>query len=368
MRTSGKLQLDGNVHPIVSSAKAVRLSSHSPRDRALEPRQLVGCRSALRRHADVLRQLWVRQLVLIWPSQMQAAGPAANGCCHNGATRILSFAGMNTAWGSALAFRRHVRALFISDVHLGTRAAQATALLDLLRHYEPEVIYLVGDIIDFWKVRRGPHWPQTHNDVVQKLLRQVRKGVRLVLIPGNHDEGLRDYIGLRFGGIEICRDTVHTTAKGRRYGVLHGDEFDVVVRTARWLAILGDRGYELALWLNHPLNWCRRHLGLGYWSLSAYLKYRVKRAVAFIGAFEEAVANETRRRGLDGVICGHIHHAADRAFGGIHYLNCGDWVESCTAIVETSDGELQIVRWNERARPAVDRNVLAAPLAGMPQA
>ncbi len=151
---------------------------------------------------------------------------------------------------------------------------------------------------------------------------------------------MRDYIGVRFGGIEICRDTVHTTAKGRRYCVLHGDEFDVVVRTARWLAILGDRGYELALWLNHPLNWCRRRLGLGYWSLSAYLKYRVKRAVAYIGAFEEAVANETRRRGLDGVICGHIHHACDRAFGGIHYLNCGDWVESCTAIIETRDGDL----------------------------
>jgi UDP-2,3-diacylglucosamine pyrophosphatase LpxH len=191
-----------------------------------------------------------------------------------------------------------------------------------------------------------------------------------VLIPGNHDEGLRDFIGLRFGGIEIRRDAVHTTAKGRRYGVLHGDEFDVVVRTARWLAVLGDCGYEFALWLNHPLNWCRRHLGLGYWSLSAYLKYRVKRAVAFIGAFEEAVANETRRRGLDGVICGHIHHAADRVFGGIHYLNCGDWVESCTAIVETGDGELRIVRWSERGRLAADRNILPAPgepLAGMPQ-
>jgi UDP-2,3-diacylglucosamine pyrophosphatase LpxH len=271
---------------------------------------------------------------------------------------------MHNSWGSALAFRRQVRALFISDVHLGTRSAQVTDLLDLLKYYEPETIYLVGDIIDFWKVRRGPHWPQTHNDVVQKLLRQVRKGVRVVLIPGNHDEGLRDYIGLRFGGIEICRDTVHTTAKGRRYCVLHGDEFDVVVRTARWLAILGDRGYEFALWLNHPLNWCRRHLGLGYWSLSAYLKYRVKRAVAFIGAFEEAVANETRRRGLDGVICGHIHHASDRAFGGIHYLNCGDWVESCTAVIETRDGDLQIVRWSEHTRLMAERKFLAAPESG----
>jgi UDP-2,3-diacylglucosamine pyrophosphatase LpxH len=240
-----------------------------------------------------------------------------------------------------------VRALFISDVHLGTRTAQAERLLELLRHYEAEVIYLVGDIIDFWRVRRRPHWPQSHNDVVQKLMRKVRKGARLVFVPGNHDEGLRDYAGLHFGGIEIQTTIVHTTAAGRRYLVMHGDEFDVVVRTARWLAFLGDRGYELALWLNSPLNWGRRHFGLGYWSLSAYLKYRVKSAVAFIGAFERAVATEARRRAVDGVICGHIHHASDRRFGGIHYLNCGDWVESCTAVIETSAGELHVIQWSD---------------------
>ena len=249
---------------------------------------------------------------------------------------------------TGLGVRPRARAIFISDVHLGTRSAQADRLLDFLRHCEADTIYLVGDIVDFWKVRRGPHWPQPHNDVVQKLLRQARKGVRLVLVPGNHDEALRDYVGLRFGGIEIHRAIVHRTAKGRRYYVMHGDEFDIVVRTARWLALLGDHGYEFALWLNNPLNWCRRHLGLGYWSLSAYLKYRVKRAVAFIGAFEEAVAEETRRRGLDGAICGHIHHASDRSFGGIHYLNCGDWVESCTAIIETLEGELRVVHWKDR--------------------
>jgi UDP-2,3-diacylglucosamine pyrophosphatase LpxH len=242
----------------------------------------------------------------------------------------------------------HVRALFISDVHLGTRTARADELLGLLRCCDAEVIYLVGDIIDFWRVRRGPHWPQTHNDVLQKLMRKVRKGTRLVLVPGNHDEGLRDFAGMQFGGVEIHRDYLHTTALGQRYVVMHGDEFDVVVRTARWLALLGDRGYELALWLNHPLNWVRRHLGLGYWSLSAYLKYRVKSAVAFIGAFEEAVAAEARRRAADGIICGHIHHAADRTFEGIHYVNCGDWVESCTAVVETLDGRLRIVRWADR--------------------
>jgi UDP-2,3-diacylglucosamine pyrophosphatase LpxH len=242
---------------------------------------------------------------------------------------------------------RHVRTLFLSDVHLGTRTAQAPALLEFLKHVEADVIYLVGDIIDFWRVRRGPYWPQSHNDVLQKLMRRARKGARLVFVPGNHDECIRDYAGLHFGGIEVHKDVVHTTATGRRYLVMHGDEFDVVVRTAKWLAILGDRGYELALWLNNPLNWIRRHLGFGYWSLSAYLKYRVKSAVAFIGAFEEAVATEAHRRGADGVICGHIHHASDRSFGDIHYLNCGDWVESCTAIVETRAGELQLVRWSQ---------------------
>jgi UDP-2,3-diacylglucosamine pyrophosphatase LpxH len=242
-------------------------------------------------------------------------------------------------------FCNRVRALFLSDVHLGTRSAQAEELLEFLKHWEADTVYLVGDIVDFWKVRRGPHWPQPHNDVLQKLLRKARKGVRLVLVPGNHDEGLRDFVGLRFGGVEIHKDIVHTTVKGRRYLVMHGDEFDVIVRGARWLALLGDRGYQAALWLNNPLNWLRRHLGLGYWSLSAYLKYRVKRAVAFIGAFEEAVAIEARRRDVDGVVCGHIHHAADRFFGGIHYLNCGDWVESCTAVVETLAGELRVVYW-----------------------
>jgi UDP-2,3-diacylglucosamine pyrophosphatase LpxH len=243
-----------------------------------------------------------------------------------------------------------VRALFVSDVHLGTRTCQAARLLDLLGCCEAEEVYLVGDIIDFWKVRRGPHWPQAHNDVLQKLMRKARKGTRLVLVPGNHDEALRDFAGMNFGGVEIHRDTVHTTAGGRRYTVMHGDEFDVVVRSAKWLAFLGDRGYELALWLNHPLNWVRRHLGLGYWSLSAYLKYRVKKAVAFIGAFEEAVATEARRRGVDGIICGHIHHASDRNFHGTHYLNCGDWVESCTAVIETLEGELRVIQWGEAGR------------------
>ncbi len=242
---------------------------------------------------------------------------------------------------------RQYRSVFISDVHLGARASQAIALLDFLKHVDADIIYLVGDIVDFWRVRRGPHWPQAHNDVLQKLLRKARKGTRIIFIPGNHDEALRDFCGHAFGGIEIVRDTLHTTADGRRYIVMHGDEFDVVVRYARWLAFLGDRSYELALWTNAPLNWIRRRLGYGYWSLSTFLKHRVKTAVNFIGEFEENLAEAARRREVDGIICGHIHHAASRMIGGVHYLNCGDWVESRTAIVENATGEFSILRWGD---------------------
>ena len=257
---------------------------------------------------------------------------------------------------------RRYRTVFISDVHLGTRSAQAEALLDFLKHVESETLYLVGDIVDFWKVRRGPHWPQSHNDILQKLLRKARKGTRVVFIPGNHDEGLRDYCGMNFGGIEIKSDDIHRSADGRKYLVLHGDEFDIVVRYARWLAFLGDRGYEVSLALNMPLNWARRHLGYDYWSLSNFLKQRVKTAVNFIGEFEDALSAEARRRGADGLICGHIHHANDRSFDGIHYLNCGDWVESCTAIGERDDGSFEIIRWldvlAERATIAPTRHAL----------
>jgi UDP-2,3-diacylglucosamine pyrophosphatase LpxH len=257
---------------------------------------------------------------------------------------------------------RRYRAIFISDVHLGTRTAQANALLDFLKHHDADTIYLVGDIIDFWKVRRGPHWPQAHNDVIQKLLRKVRQGARIVFIPGNHDESLRDFCGMHFGGIEILQNTIHRTADGRRYIVMHGDEFDVVIRNASWLVALGDRGYELALWLNTPLNWARRHLGFGYWSLSAYLKYSVKRAVNFIGAFEDAVASEARRHTADGIICGHIHHASDRMIDGVHYLNCGDWVESCTAIVEDGSGQLELVHWSGAGHGAKQPTATPQPI------
>ena len=261
--------------------------------------------------------------------------------------------------------KRHYRAVFISDVHLGTKSCQASALLDFLKEAEADTWYLVGDIVDFWKVRRGPHWPQAHNDVLQKLLRKARKGARVVFIPGNHDEGLREFCGTTFGAIEIVRDAIHERLDGRRYLVMHGDEFDVVVRYARWLAFLGDRSYELALWANRPFNLMRRTLGLGYWSLSGYLKNRVKSAVSFVGQFEAALAGVASSRGATGLICGHIHHAADRMIGGVHYMNCGDWVESCTWIAETETGEMAVHHWHPSpaaAAPAAepDRSLQAA--------
>lgn len=242
------------------------------------------------------------------------------------------------------------RTLFISDIHLGTRACQAEMLLDFLRRHDADTIYLVGDVVDFWRIRRGAVWLQSHNDVIQKLLRKVRKGTRMIYIPGNHDEGIRDYVGQRFGGIEIERQAVFETASGRKYLVIHGDEFDVVVRHAKWLAFLGDRGYALSLWLNWPLNIVRRRFGLGYWSLSSYLKHSVKSAVNFIGDFEKNLAAEAGRQNVSGVICGHIHHAASRQFGDIHYLNTGDWVESCTAIGETHDGAFEMINWLDVVR------------------
>lgn len=237
------------------------------------------------------------------------------------------------------------RSLFISDIHLGTKACQAEAFLEFLRHHDAETIYLVGDIIDFWKIRRQIHWPQTHNDVLQKLLRKVRRGTRIVYLPGNHDEELRSYCGASFGAIEIVDSIVHEAADGRRILVIHGDQFDVVVHYAKWLAILGDHAYTLALWSNTHFNWWRRRAGLSYWSLSAFLKRKVKQAVSFIGAFEDALITEARNQGATGVICGHIHHAAMRDVSGILYMNTGDWVESGTAIGETMEGEFVMIDW-----------------------
>jgi UDP-2,3-diacylglucosamine pyrophosphatase LpxH len=254
---------------------------------------------------------------------------------------------------------RRFRAIWISDIHLGTRGCKADWLLDFLRRTESATLYLVGDIVDGWRLRRGWYWPQAHNDVVQKLLRKARKGTRVIYIPGNHDEALRHYIGLNVGEIAILREAMHVAADGRRFLVLHGDEFDAVVRYAKWLAYLGDRAYAAALVVSNLLHALRRQLGLSYWSLSAFLKQRVKNAVEYIGRFEAAVAEAARRRGVDGVVCGHIHHAEIRDIGGIVYCNDGDWVESCTALVEHLDGRFEILRWldgaEDGARPGERR-------------
>lgn len=257
---------------------------------------------------------------------------------------------------------RQFRSLFISDLHLGTKGAQADALLEFLREHDAETIYLVGDIVDGWRLRNGWYWPQSHNDVVQKLLRKARKGARIIYIPGNHDEFLRDFYGTHFGGIEVCETAIHEAADGKRYLVIHGDVFDMVVRHAKWLAFFGDWAYEIALALSTRINMVRRRLGLTYWSLSAWAKLKVKNAVNFIGKFEETLAAEAQKHGVDGVICGHIHHAAQRDIDGLAYLNTGDWVESCTALVEHQDGRMEIIRWSEESQMLNDGRGAAIPL------
>lgn len=240
------------------------------------------------------------------------------------------------------------RTIWISDLHLGTRGCRAEFLLDFLRCNDADTIYLVGDIIDGWRLKKSWYWPQTHNDVVQKVLRKVRKGARVLYIPGNHDEWLRDYTLLEFGGVEVAEEAVHVTADGRRLLVVHGDVFDAVIKHARWLAMLGDGAYAVALWLNRHFNIARRRLGYQYWSLSAHLKHRVKNAMQYVGSFADAVADEARRRAVDGVVCGHIHYPEMREIKGVLYCNDGDWVESCTALVEHFDGTLELINWIER--------------------
>ncbi len=240
---------------------------------------------------------------------------------------------------------RQVRTLFISDIHLGSKIAKADFLLDFLREHEAETIYLVGDIVDGWRLKRSWHWPQSHNDVVQKLLRKGRKGARIVYVAGNHDEFLRGFQGVHFGGIVVADRWVHQAADGRRLLVIHGDQFDAVVHTIRWVAYLGDFAYDFAILVNRAVSRFRRLFGMPYWSFSSWAKVKVKRAVQFIGAFQDVLVDEARRSGVDGIVCGHIHHAAIERVGPIDYINTGDWVESCTAVVEQFDGRFEIIHW-----------------------
>jgi UDP-2,3-diacylglucosamine pyrophosphatase LpxH len=240
-----------------------------------------------------------------------------------------------------------VRSIFLSDVHLGTRACQAGRLLGFLRAYESEYLFLLGDIIDFWGMsRRGVYWSSPQNTVIQKILKRARHGSQVIYVPGNHDEVAREHAGTSFGNIRVFHEYVHAGADGRRYLLLHGDEFDQVTRYHRWLAILGDYAYAFAVRMNMLLSRLRRTLGIaGYWSLAGYAKRKVKKALSFIYDFEESVVRHARARGVDGVICGHIHAATIREVGDTLYINCGDWVDSCTAIVEHLDGRLELIRW-----------------------
>lgn len=246
---------------------------------------------------------------------------------------------------AAHAFPRRFRTLFISDVHLGSKAAKADFLIDFLRHHEAETIYLVGDIVDGWRLKRAWHWPQAHNDVVQKLLRKARKGTSITYIAGNHDEFLRGFQGTHFGGIEVADRAIHVAADGRRYLVIHGDQFDAIVHNHRWLTYLGDKAYDMAIVLNRAVARLQRTFGRPYWSFSAWAKVKVKKAANFISGFRAVVAQEARREHVDGVICGHIHHAEIEDAGDIVYINTGDWVESCTAVVEHFDGRFEILAW-----------------------
>ena len=241
-----------------------------------------------------------------------------------------------------------VRSVWISDVHLGTKGCRADFLLDFLRSTETEYLYLVGDIIDVWNMKNGIYWPQKHNDVIRTILGKAKHDTEVVYVPGNHDELFRDYVGITFGNVKISKEAIHVTADGRRLLVLHGDEFDSVVKCSRFLAMLGSRAYDFLLWLNRYVNYARRKLGFPYWSLAAYLKHRVKNAVNYISDFLRAVAHEVHKHKVDGLVCGHIHRAEITHINDVVYCNDGDWVESCTALIERFDGTLQLIHWGDQ--------------------
>jgi UDP-2,3-diacylglucosamine pyrophosphatase LpxH len=248
--------------------------------------------------------------------------------------------------------RAEYRSIFISDTHLGTRGCRGDFLADFLRRSSGENLFLVGDIIDGWRLRKSWYWDENHDDVLRQILRHARSGTKVTYIPGNHDEMFRSWLpaGVDISGIRLVKEAEHVTADGKRLLIMHGDEFDNVVRYARFLALLGDWAYTTALVANRWFNVARRHLGLPYWSLSAWLKRQVKEAVKAIDRFETALAAEARRRGFDGVVCGHIHHAEMREVDGIMYMNDGDWVESCTALVEHHDGRMELIDWAAQNR------------------
>lgn len=247
--------------------------------------------------------------------------------------------------------RKKHRTIWISDVHLGTSGAKADLLSDFLKYNDCETLYLVGDIIDGWRMKKRAYWPQEHVDVIRRILTRSKRGTNVVYVTGNHDEFLRRYSGMSFGNIHLVDEFVHTSISGKKYWVVHGDAFDAVVCNQKWLAVIGDVAYETLLKINVYVNRVRRLLGKEYWSLSSYLKYKVKKAVSFISDYENTLAKECKKRGLDGVVCGHIHHPEVSDIDDIKYANCGDWVESCSALVEDYQGNIEVIRWLELEKP-----------------
>jgi UDP-2,3-diacylglucosamine pyrophosphatase LpxH len=244
----------------------------------------------------------------------------------------------------------HVRSVFLSDVHLGARECRAQQLLDFLHRVHMDELYLVGDIVDLWSLRRSFYWPQLHNNVLRTILGKTKHGTRVIYVPGNHDEELRDLAAMVFGNLELHREFIHTTAQGQRLLVMHGDEFDGSVKCSRWLAALGSGAYDLSVNLNRALNRVRHLMGYPYWSLAGYLKSRVGTAMRYVQRFEDAAAHLAARRGLDGIICGHIHRPLDTTLHGVRYCNTGDWVENCTALVEERSGQLALWRLADGSR------------------
>lgn len=246
------------------------------------------------------------------------------------------------------------RTIWLSDIHLGYRGCKADYLLDFLRSTECDHLFLVGDIIDIWSLKkRGLFWPQSHNNVIRTILGKAKHGTKVIYIPGNHDEMLRDYTGLVFGNVEIHDSYIHQIADGRRFLMMHGDEFDSVIRCSRLVGYLGDTAYDFLLRLNRLVNYFRRRFGFPYWSIAAYLKHKVKNAVNAISNFEQAIAHEAKKRGVDGLVCGHIHHAEITMINDTLYCNDGDWVESCTAMVETVQGKLEILHWSDNVHTMI---------------
>jgi UDP-2,3-diacylglucosamine pyrophosphatase LpxH len=257
--------------------------------------------------------------------------------------------GSTSALSPKIKIKKRYRSIFISDIHLGFKSCQAEFLLDFLSSTESEYLYLVGDIFDGWEMQKRTYWPNSHQKVVNKILKKAAKGTRVIYTPGNHDESARHYCGYRFDNIEIKDTAIHNTADGRKLLVLHGDQFDTVVQCSPFLSRIGSSMYGNLLILNRSINWARRLVGLPYWSIAAHLKHKVKNVVSYIGRFEEAVVSSALTQDVQGVVCGHIHHAEMAMFGDILYCNTGDWVESCTAMVEASDGKLEILRWADDA-------------------